>query len=186
MRALATLFGALVLVAALGPGEAPAATAAHQVHLRGNVRPQRQAHRRRRRPVAHAAIIGGTLAEDDTFPWLAFIVYDGESLITCTGTVVAPNVVLTAGHCGEDTETGELREPSGYSVVTGNVEWTASPRQISDVSRVVVYPDFNPDYLTGDAALLVLSTPTTAPAIALASFPSDSARLEAGTPALIA
>jgi secreted trypsin-like serine protease len=95
-------------------------------------------------------------------------------------------VVLTAAHCAENTETGEVETPSGYEVITGNVEWTASPRQVSGVSRVVVYPGFNGTYRSGDAALLILTARTTAPAIALASYPSDSARLQAGARALIA
>jgi len=99
---------------------------------------------------------------------------------------VAANVVLTAGHCAEDTETGRLHDPSGYTVVTGNVDWTAPSRQVFGVSRVVVYPGFNRVYLTGDAALLILSAPTSAPAISLASYPSDSPILEAGTEGVIA
>lgn len=140
-----------------------------------------------RRVAAHAAVVGGALAEARTFPSLAFIAGEaGGSGFWCTGTVVAPNVVLTAGHCAEDAATGVLDEPPGFTVVTGNVEWTATPRQVSGVSRVLVYPGFDRSDLTGDAALLILSTPTTAPAIALASYPSDSPRLEAGTRSLIA
>jgi Trypsin len=99
---------------------------------------------------------------------------------------VAPNVVLTAAHCGEDTATGQIDNPADYAIITGNVDWTASPRQVSGVSRVVVYPSFSRTLLTGDAALLILSTPTTAPAIPLGSYPADAARLQAGTGAIIA
>lgn len=154
---------------------------------RHSVKRSSHRHPRRRAAIAHAAIIGGSEAEAGTFPWLAHIAYkNGEYAFYCTGTVVAPNVVLTAGHCAEDVEAGALDEPSGYAIVTGNVEWTASDRQVSGVSRVVVYPGFNRTYLAGDAALLVLSTPTTAPAIPLASYPSDSTILEAGTLGIIA
>jgi hypothetical protein len=104
----------------------------------------------------------------------------------CSGTVIAPNVVLTAGHCAEQIATGQPDEPSGYAVVTGNVDWTASPRQVSGVSRVVIYPAFNRSSLIGDAALLILSTSTTQPPLALASYPSDSRLLEAGTSAIVA
>ncbi len=170
----------MVLVAPTTPVGAQAATANHRARLGSHVRRHREPHGPIGTAVAHAAIIGGTLAKDNTFPQLAFILYNhGSSGFTCTGTVVAPNVVLMAGHCAEDTVA------SGYSVVTGNVEWSASPRQVSGVSRVVVYPAFNRTYLSGDAALLVLATPTTAPAITLASYPSDSAHLKAGTKALI-
>ncbi len=160
MRTLATIASALTLLAAaLIPAGASAAT---------------------------PAIIGGTLAQVGSFPQLAFI-EDKEvtGRAFCTGTVVSPTVILTAAHCAEDMETDQVREASRYLVYTGDVEWLASP-QASGVSRVVVYPTFNPADLSDDAALLILSTPTTAPAITLASYPSDSARLAAGADARIA
>jgi len=161
MRTLAGIAGALTLLgAALTPATAPAAT---------------------------ASIIGGTPAEAGTFPELAFIAdVRGESTGWCTGTVVAANVVLTAAHCAEDSESGEVRAPSGYTVVTGNVDWASSPRQVSGVSQVVVYPGYSRTELAGDAALLILTTPTTAPAITLAAYPSDSARLQGGASATMA
>jgi hypothetical protein len=146
-------------------------------------------HRRspRRVAIAHAAIIGGAEAETGTYPWMAFIFDNrGEQYGVCSGTVVSPNVILTAGHCAENVETGVVREPSSYSVVTGNVAWPASPRQVLSVSRVVVYPSFDPTLLTDDAALLILSIPTTAPSIPLASYPADSGRLEVGTVGIMA
>src|SRR5580658_8270655 len=99
---------------------------------------------------------------------------------------MAANIILTAGHCAESTTTGVIHEPSTYTVITGNVEWTATPRQVSGVSRVILYPGFDRATLTGDAALLILSTPTSAPAIALASDAADSSRLNPGTTGLIA
>jgi hypothetical protein len=187
MRALVRAAGALTLLAAAALlTTAPAATATRHALLGAHARPFHHPHRPRR-AVARAAIIGGTAAEVGTYPWLAYVEYkSGGSAFRCTGTVVAPNVVLTAGHCAEETETGVLDEPSGYAIVTGNVEWTASARQVSGVSRVIVYPAFNRTYLTGDAALLILSTPTSAPAMSLASYPSDSRILEPGTEGVIA
>src|ERR1700729_4084165 len=48
-------------------------------------------------------IVGGSPASAGSFPWLAFVTYNagGGTGFTCSGTVVSPNVVLTAGHCGE-------------------------------------------------------------------------------------
>jgi hypothetical protein len=71
--------------------------------------------------------------------------------------------------------------------VTGSVDWTdQSQRQVSQVSRVVVNPSYIPlPQDTFDAALLVLSNPTSAPAIPLATS-SDQYLDVGGTGALIA
>jgi secreted trypsin-like serine protease len=106
----------------------------------------------------------------------------------CSGTVVAPNLILTAGHCAVDIETGEIHPASGYAVVTGNVNWTSSPRQVIGVSQVLVFPNYQIGGTLqgwGDAALLVLSAPTSAPSIPLATS-ANAERLQAGTGSLIA
>ena len=140
-------------------------------------------------------IVGGAPVSPGTWPWLAFIENSlpGGGFDLCTGTVVAPNVVLTAGHCAVDESTMTLYPPQQYGVVTGSLDWTdAATRQLSPVSRVVLYPGFlkitgsNGVYSDGDAALLQLETPTTAPSMPLASDPGDSGLYAAGTPAAIA
>jgi hypothetical protein len=146
--------------------------------------------RRHHPATAHTSIIGGSPASRGTFPWLAFVIDElgPEEFGLCTGTVVSPHLVLTAGHCAVDVETGEINDPSGYAVVTGNVNWTSSPRQVSGVSQVLVFPNYHTNGSLegwGDAALLVLSTPTSAPSIPLATS-ANAERLQAGTGAQIA
>jgi secreted trypsin-like serine protease len=134
-------------------------------------------------------IVGGYGAVQSDWPFMAFIMYfdsAGNAEFICTGTVVAPNVVLTAGHCGVDETTGAPLDPSGYAVVTGSVDWTnQAARQVSPVSRVVVNPAYNSVTDAYDAALLVLSIPTSAPAIPLATT-ADSYLETGGTGAVIA
>jgi len=132
---------------------------------------------------ARVAVIGGQAAQPGTFPWMAYILdLRGEEVGQCSGTVIAPNLVLTAAHCAENMQSGVVNEASGYRVITGNVDWAvpAAERQESDVTRVIVCSCFDRQTLVGDVALLQLSTPTTAPAVTLASSPPG------GTPALIA
>jgi hypothetical protein len=138
-----------------------------------------------RRP--NTAIIGGTDAVQGELGFLAFVRYFGAGFTaTCTGTVVAPNVILTAAHCTQDEATGVALDPSGFRVVTGSVDWTnASLRQVSGVSRVIVDPGYDPTTHDFDAALLVLSTPTTAPTIRLASA-ADLALENGGTDSAVA
>ena len=152
--------------------------------------------RRRLAAVSHATappfrpnIVGGSTAPQGTWGFMAFIVHSdasGNPDFLCSGTVVSPNVVLTAGHCTVDGATGMPFSASGYAVVTGAVDWTdASRRQVSPVSRVIPNPGYNLATTTGDAGLLVLSVPITAPAIRLAGS-SDQQQLQPGTGAGIA
>jgi secreted trypsin-like serine protease len=139
-------------------------------------------------PGATASIIGGTTALSEEWPWAAFILAadaKGEGF-SCSGTVIAPNLVLTAGHCVEDIETGKKTPPAQYVVVTGSSDIRdAALRQVSKVSRTIIYPTFNRFKVHGDAGLLVLTTPTTVPAVALAG-PTDAALLAPNTPTWIA
>ncbi len=132
---------------------------------------------------AHIAVVGGQTAKPGTFPWLAYVLdVRGNDAGQCSGTVVAPNLILTAGHCAEDMQTGVLNEASGYQVVTGNVDWDApkTERRVSGVTRVIVCSCFDRRTDVGDVALLQLSTPTSAPVVTLASSPRG------GTKALLA
>ncbi len=135
---------------------------------------------------AHQAIIGGSTVPAGVLPYVAEVVdaLGRREVGLCTGTVVAPTLVLTAGHCAENLRTGTPNVAAGYRVLTEGAGGTAAERQISTVSGVIPYEGFRRKVDAGDAALLVLSTPTTAPAIALAS--SDAGALRAGATATIA
>ena len=137
----------------------------------------------------HPLIVGGLPAAPGTFGMMAFVVYEDPGtgdLSVCSGTVVSPQLVLTAGHCAVDEATGVADQAAGYAVVTGTLDWTSPGRQVSSVSRTIINPVYNPGTGDGDAALLVLSTPTTAPAVALAGDPGDVPLLQPGTAAQIA
>jgi hypothetical protein len=68
-------------------------------------------------PLLKKRIVGGTTAPAGTFPWLAFVYMDTpESWGICTGTVVAPNVVLTAAHCAIDENTSQVLPASESGV----------------------------------------------------------------------
>ena len=137
---------------------------------------------------ATASIVGGTTASGEEWPWAAFILAadaKGEGF-SCSGTVIAPNLVLTAAHCVEDIVTGKKTPLAQYVVVTGSSDIRdESLRQLSKVKRAIVNPGFNRFKVHGDAAVLQLKTPTTAPAVALATE-TDAALLGADTPAWIA
>jgi secreted trypsin-like serine protease len=130
-------------------------------------------------PTANAAIIGGAPAQAGMFASVAEILdIRGAEVGQCTGTVVAANLVLTAGHCAENVKTGIANGSTGYRILTGGVEENGE-RQISTVSGVLPYEGYARKVDDSDAALLVLSTATTAPAVHLATA-SHRVKLRAG------
>jgi secreted trypsin-like serine protease len=135
---------------------------------------------------AHQAIIGGTVVPAGALPYVAEVIDDlgRREVGLCTGTVVAPTLILTAGHCAESLRTGTPNAAAGYRVLTEGVGGSQAEPQISTVSGVIVYEGFRRKVDAGDAALLVLSTPTTSPAIAITS--SDAGALRAGSTATMA
>ena len=120
-------------------------------------------------------VIGGSNAVQGQWGFMAFVVHlDGAGNwdFVCSGTLVSPNVVLTAGHCAADDTSGAALDPSGFGVVTGAVDWSdATDRHVSTISQVVVDPSYDPSGPSHDAALLVLSSPVSSP-----TCPSTSSR----------
>jgi len=106
-----------------------------------------------------SAVVGGRDAAPGAYPAVAEITF-GSSFL-CTGTLIAPRWVLTAGHCSSITGAA-VASPAAWpaaliDVRIGSV--TPGAGEKVPVSRVVV----NPDYLLGagyDIALLELAAPS--------------------------
>jgi secreted trypsin-like serine protease len=132
--------------------------------------------------VAHTSIIGGQTGSLAEYPSLTFIeAREGKHGFSCTGTVVAPRIVLTAAHCVEDIERGTLTPAADYLVATGiDNPSTAPAPSIFKIAETHVFPGFDPGSLRGDAAILVLAAPTSTPPIALAGA-ADSGLYAGGT-----
>src|SRR4051794_17262471 len=89
VRNAALLVMAAVLAVGLAVAGAPVrAVAVRPAHAGGTPGPRRAA-----RPVTE--VVGGQLAPRGRFPWMVRL------SMGCGGTLVAPRVVLTAGHCVE-------------------------------------------------------------------------------------
>lgn len=138
-------------------------------------------------------VVGGQPAATGTLPWLARIEIstpaDGDYL--CSGTVIAPAVVLTAAHCAVNEATMQPWSPSDYLVDTDSVH-AAVGGQFSSVTRVVIDPGFDETPAANgnvvprdDLAVLKLSKPTTATAITLGGR-RDGSLYAGGTSAEIA
>ena len=130
---------------------------------------------------AGISIVGGRAATIEEFPSLSYIeAHHGKHGFACTGTVVAPRVVLTAAHCVEEVEKGTITPPSEYALSTGIADPTkAAPENVFHVVANHVFPGFDPGVLHGDAAILILDRPTTAPALPMAG-PADAALYSGG------
>jgi secreted trypsin-like serine protease len=136
---------------------------------------------------AQASIVGGSTATIEQFPYLAYIeAGNSHRGFACTGSVVAPRVVLTAGHCVEDVETGTFSKPAEYKVAIGVANpKLASAENVYDVVATHAFPNFDPGIVHGDAALLILSRPTSAPPLAIAGT-AEAALYEGGASVAVA
>jgi secreted trypsin-like serine protease len=106
-----------------------------------------------------SAVVGGSDASPGEYPSVAEITF-GPFL--CTGTLITPTWVLTAGHCSNITA-GTVASPASWppqliSVRVGGVTQDDGERR--SVSRVVMHPDY---LLTSgyDISLLQLSSSST-------------------------
>lgn len=110
------------------------------------------------------AVVGGRDAAPGAYPAVTFVTLGGS--FACTGTLVAPTAVLTAGHCGSLTGS-VVATPIGWPVssidVTIGAQTPGGPGEKARVARVAIPPSY---LLTSssDASLLLLDRPAaTAP-----------------------
>ncbi|HEY3613359.1 MAG TPA: serine protease [Gaiellales bacterium] len=130
-----------------------------------------------------AQIIGGSAAAAGAAPYAVEIqATSGPSTYFCTGSLIAPQFVLTAGHCTFD-DTGTPIPVAGYRIRIGVSDWTTNPT-VRTVTAVSLHPAFNPNTLQGDVAVLKLDQVAQAgtSVIPLATS-ADAALYAAGQPA---
>jgi secreted trypsin-like serine protease len=107
------------------------------------------------------AVVGGSDAAPNEFPSVAEVVLAKGFL--CTGTLIAPNYVLTAGHCSSLTGGTGVASPASFPAAAIDVRIGSNkPRQgeLVPVQRVIMQPN----YLLGagyDISLLQLSRNST-------------------------
>lgn len=90
-------------------------------------------------------VVGGSEAPDGAWPDAAGIVLNGQ-FVSCTGTLIAPNLVVTADHCVDPQLVGNAR---ATDVILDETNWIQSESIIVGVAETIRHP-------RADIALLVL------------------------------
>ena len=128
------------------------------------------------------AIVGGYQVDDDRFAFMASIQSrssDGTDGHFCGGSVISSRWILTAAHCVEGTNPGEIQVGVGRD----NID-DLSTGQTLLADRIEVHPD-DADTGTFDAALIHVTADIAAPAIALSPQGDDTLEQD-GAPLTVA
>lgn len=110
-------------------------------------------------------VVGGTLAPVGKFPWMVRL------SMGCGGTLTAPRVVLTAGHCVEGTGANDT-----IKVTAGVVDLTSKDALTATSVRVIRAPGFRDETRGDDWAVIRLDRTLDLPTLPLAHGPADRGR----------
>lgn len=109
---------------------------------------------------------GSIVESDETYPWISALFYFDETTQSdsqfCAGALIAPEWILTAGHCVELNPLHD--EVDEIEVEIGSVDLTSNNMRRYDISEIIIHPDYND--VTGvfyayDIALLHLDSAST-------------------------
>jgi secreted trypsin-like serine protease len=129
-------------------------------------------------PRARSSIVGGSAANPAEFPYAVAIFRKGH--MHCSGSVIGPTKILTAGHCVAGFNL------ANFQVIIGRPRLRdAAVGQVIGVVSGRVNPDFEQTGLH-DVAVLNLAQPTGAPPIAVATPDQNAATTAVGAPLQVA
>ena len=100
-------------------------------------------------------IVGGVVANPTLYPFYAYLeIRSGTGARACGGTLVAPDIVLTAAHCFDVTvlsvkvliNNTSLTQSTGFEYLRAGESWT-------------IHPEYEINTFANDVAILLLETP---------------------------
>lgn len=110
-----------------------------------------------------SGVIGGTAMQTEVAPWTASLVLrpvaDAREGHFCGGTLVAPNLVVTAAHCivAEKTATSvRYVKPEFIDVVLGREDLGSDEGERLPVAQLAWHPDYDTRTANNDFAVLAL------------------------------
>ena len=128
-------------------------------------------------------ILGGGVAAPGQFPFMAVLVDSSAKRAIngafCGGSVIAPRVILTAGHCVVGTHADEIDVVTGRTRLSQDADGERIP-----VSKIVLHPGYDNRNVTDDVALLQLARPTVWPAMPIA-HPADDGLTAPGSRVMV-
>jgi hypothetical protein len=144
----------------------------------------------RQRSGPSARLVGGGPTTISEWPWQTALLFDsrivpedGFQRQFCGGSLVAPNVVISAAHCAFDVVNRDgAFDPIFFDVVTGRTVLSSTQGQEIGVSSYFIFTDAqgnplffgNGDFARWDAMLIELSSNSISPTIKLAG-PNEEA-----------
>lgn len=93
-----------------------------------------------------SAVVGGKIARDHEYPWLAALAY-GEESIRCGGVLVSHNVIVTAAHCINDQLS---KVKLGHANLNNTEDF--------DIDTILVHPEFDAKSVSNDLALIKINS----------------------------
>jgi secreted trypsin-like serine protease len=132
-------------------------------------------------------VIGGRKSSAGATPFAAYVSHElaPGQVEVCSGTVLAPTVVVTAAHCLRDEDTHQLNDPSDYQVTVGRDTVTGSGGETLRVREVRLHPAFDERRLFPDLGVLILDGEAHVPPIRLPTG-NDAVAWHAGARATLA